>query len=169
LHNIHINSSFLASSHDQLRHFSANRCEATGMPISCSFWSCNAAPGKRVPVRTHDLDVFPIPDGSISPPPPAPAVSWSIDNENNWLWAVKWNVGKACPKSASGQWCLISTSEVSYYGFVWRQWICFYCCIGYKVVERLKRYFWLKKTKKQTKKLHSPLNFCFLTVNETLI
>lgn len=40
-------------------------------------------------LRTPDLDRSPIPDGSISPPPPAPAASWSIDNENNRLRIVK--------------------------------------------------------------------------------
>lgn len=55
------------------------------MPISWWLRSCNAAPGKCEPACARDLDVFPIPDGSISLPPSAPAVSWSIDNENNWL------------------------------------------------------------------------------------
>lgn len=36
-------------------------------------------------VCAHDLEVYPIPEHSVSPPPPAPEKSWKTDNKNNQL------------------------------------------------------------------------------------
>lgn len=113
-------------------------------------------------------------------PPPAPAIPWSVDNENNHLWIVKWNMWKVCSKKWHLiQQCLICTSKVSswlcceVFDLVWRQRICFVCllfcslfffspcCIGCKMVKRKReRNILLWKTQW----LPSPQHFCFLTV-----
>lgn len=122
MHNIHIITSFIAPSHAQLRHFSANRPESRGTaPVVGSDLVMLLLGSVCLCVLVTLTYIHPIPERSVSPPPPAPAKSWSAGNEDNRWWIVKWNMSKVCPKKWHLlQQCLIRVSWGSCLGFVRR-------------------------------------------------